>query len=68
VNLNAPMDSLRPIRPIWRNQASRSSGIGASVIVKIRSVIPHEVLGQTLYLNFKKIMEDAAEQKGRKCT
>ena len=29
-------------------------------------MIPHEVLGLILYLNFKKIMEDIAEQKARK--
>jgi len=29
-------------------------------------MIPHKVLGLILYLNFKKIMEDIAEQKARK--
>jgi len=30
--------------------------------------MPHEALGLTLSLNFEKITEDSAEQKGRKCT
>jgi len=57
------VDGLTPIEPIWRNQDPRSSGTGAPVIFKIRSVISHDALGLILYLNFEKIMEDSAEQK-----
>jgi hypothetical protein len=60
------MDGLRPTEPIWRNLDPRSSWIGASVIFKIRSVIPHDALGLIFYLNFEKIKEDSAEQNARK--
>jgi hypothetical protein len=39
---------------------------GLVIFQKIRSVIPHKALGLILYLNFKKAVEDFAEQKAIK--
>ena len=58
---------LVPTGPMWHNPASRSWGITALAVLKVRTVIPHKTVGLISYLKLENIVQDFAEQKREKC-